>query len=285
MNIETARRRRIGAMLLVAGLTAGLTAGLASLASANTYDDGGVHDIATDLVLDRVFVENGTTVRVLSPTTIARMYSYDESVVEVLGGLTLLFFAQEKTTAVVRGGMAKRLVVGDSSTGRIEGSGHVLVVTVEDNGKVGISDGGAVTSVHAYGSSTVDVSGGATALLHLLGGSTARVTRGVYYRLLCEDSSRADVYCLEYAYLPLNIDNPSIGGMLSGTWPDQSSFSLHAIGFEDHVTMHIVPEPLTLLGALLGSAAVAGYVRKRTGHQKRRATMETHFAGEPEESP
>jgi len=125
--------------------------------------------------------------------------------------------------------------------------------------------GGDIDSISAFDNSTVDIIGGTidtiyltdleSATINLYGGD---ITMGFYGRFTAPNA--INIYGKDFIVWQ-NQDR----AYLSGKWADNSDFDFYFLrsnGLPDIVSLHIVPEPLTLSLLALGSSLIL-YKRRR----------------------
>ena len=156
------------------------------------------------------------------------------------------------------------------SDGDDYGSDHIKLlnlVTVD-------MSGGVVGTLSAYDSSIFSMSGGNlynTSHANILDSdiaiamfsndsSTADISGGIIGRLSASGDSIVNIYGSGFQYSPLG--GHWGAGYLTGFWENGDSFTIDFDGDSsyDHINLHVIPEPATLLLFGLG----AGLLRKRT---------------------
>ncbi|MGB8225519.1 MAG: hypothetical protein WCE45_01435 [Sedimentisphaerales bacterium] len=120
-------------------------------------------------------------------------------------------------------------------------------------------NGGDILSISALDSSTVDVNGGVISTIFLYESENATInlyggnlTTGFHGRFTIPNA--INIYGKDF-FITQNGDN----AYLSGKWANDSDFNFYFLrsnGLPDIVTLHIIPEPFTILLLALGVAFV-----------------------------
>jgi len=144
-------------------------------------------------------------------------------------------------------------------------SGTWLGNNIVHNTAILTVNGGEILSISAYDYSTVNISGGSISTVYLydlehatINLSGGDITKGFYGMLNAPNA--INIYGKDFVVWQNGQD-----AYLSGKWVNNSDFDFYFLrsnGLPDIVSLHIVPEPLTLSLLALGSSLIF-YKRRR----------------------
>ncbi len=106
------------------------------------FDDGGIHDI-TYLVNEDILVDFGspgvrTTVNVLDGANLLGVSSYEDSIINMSGGIGFMYIANENSVINISGGLTYFVESYDNSRVNISGGSEILLLWTADNSTVTI---------------------------------------------------------------------------------------------------------------------------------------------------
>jgi len=248
----------------ILALAIALCLGMSKAAATVIYNDGGVHEINSD-ISDQAIVRNSsagdaTTVNVVSGARIHALHVGDSSVINMSGGLIFRDFGS--------GGF---LSARDNSVITISGGGIWSDLSASHTSQITISGGGIGGSLVAYDESQINVSGGVIGVnLMAADNSVVTISGGVIEEdLRAGYNSQVTIFggsigvdleawhnsqitifgtAFNYAYGLL----PS-AGTLTGTLSSGETINTNFEIYDD-ASIVLVPEPATVL--LLGFGAV-----------------------------
>lgn len=235
-----------------------------SVSNADIINDGGTHDISTEIMIEDILVYDGsgptpTTVNVQSGAMVGtRLEIHDTSVGNMYGGYVSTFFSFDDSVVNIYNGDI------DSLRGRNRGeinvyNGFIMDLNVGEQSHANVYDG-FVQSVLSVATGQVSIEGGEIGLIESRRESVIDIYGGLFDNILANHSSVVNIYGtgFNYDYGPIT---DSIG-TLTGTLYMGDSFSTNFQRIIDAATinlveMQIVPAPGAYLLGMLG-LSVAG---------------------------
>ena len=246
-----------------------ITCTVSNLSAVIIFDSDAVIQ-GVDYYTERVLVCDGssdfsTTLEMTSGVVLKGLSSYDKSTVNVSGGqIHSGLYSYESSTINVSGWgeISGDLIAYDLSTTNVYGG--VLSELSSCNQSVINISGGYVSELEGYDQSTINIAGGFVNLAAGYGNNITNIWGGEIFGLYAEDSSIINIYGYGFAYDHYDGPIPEREGYLTGFWQNGTAFTISLAKGNDvtynHLNLHIIPEPATILLLALGSLAL---IRRR----------------------
>ena len=183
---------------------------------------------------------------------------YNDASAEIIGGFVHWITVNDQATVIVKDGTVTNLQTNNTSAAIIEGGNLYGEIWSHDESSVDII-GGDINWVTSFSNSSVTITGGYLVGVLVQNSSHVEI-RGssINERLVAFESSVIDIFGYEFSYDPAG--GQWDGGQLTGFWEDGTSFNIDMQNWDrengvtfDHINLHVIPEPSTLiLLALMG---------------------------------
>ena len=169
----------------------------------------------------------------------------DHTTVDMTGGFVHYLRSYDSSIINMNGGEILTLETFNTSTANISG-GDVRSVFTWDNATTNLYDGGSVFSLGAGVSGTINMMGGTTEYLHAGGSCTFNLYGGIVKDSInAWDSATINIYGYGFDYDPSA--GKHNGGLLTGFWFDDTTFTIDLYDPVTYDHINLVPEPSSLI--------------------------------------